>query len=101
MNGNSQTAHLFGTLYCLALFFLLPAQLLLASEYDQEDPLEDGNHSAMGTDRVGKGSTSPRLASRQDGLPMGGRLTLLWWCPRDPAVTRQPSSHNWSVSSSK
>jgi len=36
MNGNSKTAHLFGTLYCLALFFLLPAQLLLASEYDQQ-----------------------------------------------------------------
>ena len=36
LNGNNKTAHLFRTLHCLALFFLLPAQLLLASEYDQQ-----------------------------------------------------------------
>ena len=35
LNGNNKTAHLFRTLHCLAVFFLLPAQLLLASEYDQ------------------------------------------------------------------
>ncbi|MDG1026082.1 MAG: hypothetical protein P8N94_03780 [Gammaproteobacteria bacterium] len=36
LNGNNKTAHLFRTLHCLAVFFLLPAQLLLASEYDQQ-----------------------------------------------------------------
>ena len=36
LNGNNKTAHLFRTLHCLAVFFLLPAQLLLASEYNQQ-----------------------------------------------------------------
>ena len=36
LNGNNKTAHLFRTLHCLAVFFLVPAQLLLASEYDQQ-----------------------------------------------------------------
>ena len=36
LNENNKTAHLFRTLHCLAVFFLVPAQLLLASEYDQQ-----------------------------------------------------------------
>ena len=36
LNGNSKTARLFRALHYLALFLLLPAQLLLASEYGQQ-----------------------------------------------------------------